>query len=76
MFRLPRLLFAFCLLAICVASSSAQDICFPQAYRLRPVTVCEPQVVETMRPVYETRMVEQPVTTYRPVVRTSRISVF
>ncbi|MEM6474168.1 MAG: hypothetical protein AAF802_31815, partial [Planctomycetota bacterium] len=68
---LRSLRFAFMTAAVVFSGSAAfaQDVCFPQAYRLRPTTIYEQRVVERMKPVFETRMVEQPVTSYRPVLR-------
>ncbi|MEO1614602.1 MAG: hypothetical protein AAFV88_02055 [Planctomycetota bacterium] len=76
MSRTPRSLVAF-VAVFAVASSvflsgetaSGQELCFPQAYSLRPTTVYEQQTVERLRPTYRTRMVEQEVTSYRPVVK-------
>lgn len=58
-------------LATCVLGgvANAQDLCFPQAYRLQPTTVYEQQTVQRMRPVTRIEMVEEEVTSYRPVVR-------
>lgn len=46
-----------------------EGCCFEPAYRLECETVMQPQPVERLRLSYETKYVEEEVTSYRPVVK-------